>query len=136
VLSFEVKLAPKTKRVINDDIEQAEGATRALATEREVPARGLLITPYDVIDQTAEVRLDRVRVLNREVLAEQAERLIGLLEDYRHGWSEDATSRAARRRTVEVSLPALDWLWRAAERSEVWVEPATLSEAWQVRTPG
>ena len=47
VLSFEVKLAPKVQRVVNHDVEQAEGATRALGAEREVPARGLLITPHD-----------------------------------------------------------------------------------------
>ena len=129
VLSFEVKLAPKSKRVTNDDIEQAEGATRALATERQVPARGLLITPHDTIDKTAEARLDLVRVLNREVLAEQADTLFDLLYDYRHGWSDDAMSRAARRKAVEASLPALDWLWQAATRSSVWVTQAALTEA-------
>lgn len=129
VLSFEVKLAPKSKRVTNDDIEQAEGATRALATERQIPARGLLITPHDTIDKTAEARLDLVRVLNREVLAEQADTLLDLLYDYRHGWSDDAMSRAARRKAVEASLPALDWLWQAATRSSVWVTQAALTEA-------
>ena len=135
VLSFEVKLAPKARRVINDDIEQAEGATRALAAEREVPARGLLITPHDTIDKTAEARLDLVRVLNRDVLAEQADNLLDLLDDYRHGWSDDAMSRAVRRRAVEASLPAPDWLWQAAMRSSVWVEPTTLSGAWRAQAP-
>ena len=135
MLSFEVKLAPKARRVINDDIEQAEGATRALAAEREVPARGLLITPHDTIDKTAEARLDLVRVLNRDVLAEQADNLLDLLDDYRHGWSDDAMSRAVRRRAIEASLPAPDWLWQAAMRSSVWVEPTTLSGAWRAQAP-
>jgi hypothetical protein len=135
VLSFEVKLAPKSQRVTNDDIEQAEGATRALAAEREAPARGLLITPHDTIDKTAEARLDLVRVLNREVLAGQADSLLDLLDDYRHGWSDDATSRAARRRAVETSLPALDWLWQAATRSSVWVTPGALSDARRTQAP-
>lgn len=134
VLSFEVKLAPKARRVTNDDIEQAEGATRALAVERQVPARGLLITPHDAIDTTAEARLDLVRVLNREMLAQQADSLLDLLDDYRHGWSDDAASRAARRRAVEASLPALDWLWQAATRSSVWVKPGALSDAWRAQT--
>jgi len=120
--------------VTNDDIEQAEGATRALSAEREAPARGLLVTPHDVIDKTAEARLDLVRVLNREVLAEQADSLLDLLDDYRHGWSHDAMSRAARRKAVETSLPALDWLWRAAARSSVWVTPDALSNAWRTQS--
>ena len=135
VLSFEVKLAPKVQRVTNDDIEQAEGATRALGAERDVPARGLLITPHDDDRQTAEARLDLVRVLNRDVLAEQADRLLDLLDDYRHGWSDDAMGRAGRRRAVEASLPALDWLWQAAMRSSVWVGPTALSDAWRAQAP-
>jgi hypothetical protein len=121
--------------VINDHVEQAEGATRALAADREVPARGLLITPHDAIDGTAEVRLDLVRVLNREVLAEQVDGLIDLLRDYRRGWSDDALTRAARRKAVERQLPPLDWLWRAAERSSVRVQPAALSDAWRAGVP-
>ena len=131
VLSFEVKLAPHVQRVVNDDIEQAEGATRALGVERGIPSRGLLITPHDAIDGTAEARLERVRVLNREVLAEQVDRLVDLLRDYRRGWSDDAGTRAAHRKAVEASLPAFDWLWHAAERSLVWVKPAALSDAWR-----
>jgi len=88
-------------------------------------------TPHDTIDKTAESRLDLVRVLNREVLAEQADSLLDLLDDYRRGWSDDATSRAARRRAVETSLPALDWLWQAATRSLVWVTPGAMSDAWR-----
>lgn len=135
VLSFEVKLAPKVQRVVNHDIEQAEGATQALGVERKVPARGLLITPHDDIDETAEARLDKVRVLNREVFAEQVDRLLDLLYDYRHGWSDDAGTRAARRKAVEPSLPPLDWLWKAAKRSSVWVEPVALRNAWRPGVP-
>jgi hypothetical protein len=135
VLSFEVKLAPKVQRVVNHDVDQAEGATHALGAEREVPARGLLITPHDDIDETAEARLDKVRVLNREVFAEQVDLLLDLLNDYRHGWSDDAGARAARRKAVEPSLPPLDWLWKAAKRSSVWVEPAALRKAWRAGVP-
>jgi hypothetical protein len=128
-------MAPKAQRVINDDIEQAEGATRALAVERGVPARGLLITPHDSIDRTAKARLDRVRVLNREVFAKQVDRLVDLLQDYRRGWTDDALTRAARRKAVEPALPALDWLWQAAEHSAVWVAPSTLADAWRQAVP-
>jgi hypothetical protein len=123
------------QRVVNHDVDQAEGATHALGAEREVPARGLLITPHDDIDETAEARLDRVRVLNREVFAEQVDQLLDLLDDYRHGWSDDAGARAARRQAVEPSLPPLDWLWKAARRSTVWVEPDALSSAWRAGVP-
>jgi hypothetical protein len=81
VLSFEVKLAPKATSVTSDDIERAEGATRALAVERQVPPWGLLITPHDAIDETAGARPGLVRVPNREVLAQQADSLLGLLDD-------------------------------------------------------
>lgn len=135
VLSFEVKLAPKVQKVVNDDVEQAEGATRALEAQREIPARGLLITPHNDIDETAEARLDRVRVLNREVFADQVDRLLDLLHDYRRGWSDDALTRASRRKAVEPALPPLDWLWQAAKRSTVWVKPATLSRVWRSGVP-
>jgi hypothetical protein len=135
VLSFEVKMAPKVQCVINDHVEQAEEATRALGVARKVPARGLLITPHHEIDETAEARLDRVRVLNREVFADQVDRLLDLMDDYRHGWSDDAGTRAARRKAVEASLPPLDWLWKAAKRSSVWVESAALNAAWLLGAP-
>jgi len=116
-------MAPKVQKVINDDIEQAEGATRTLEAQREIPARGLFITPHKSIDETAEARLDRVRVINQEVLAEQVDRLLDLVHDYRRGWSDDALTRASRRKVVEPALPTLDWLWQAAKRSTVWSSP-------------
>jgi len=69
------------------------------------------------------------------VFAEQVDRLLDLVREYRRGWSDDALTRAARRNAVERSLPALDWLWQAVERSSVWVERATLNEAWRPGVP-
>jgi hypothetical protein len=131
ILAFEVKLAPTSQRVVNEDVEQAEGAVRALENQRSRPARGLLVTPWNQADQTALDRLDRVRLLRRDLLAEDAERLIGLLYEYRRGWSEDAGVRAERRRDIEGQLPRLDWFWRALERVEVWVERSDLDRAWR-----
>ncbi len=132
-LAFEIKLAPVARRIVNDDVEQAEGAARALETTRGHRARGLLITPHDAIDSAAEARLERVRLLGREVLVQQAERLIEILREYRRGWSDDAATRTARRAAVESDLPVIDWLWRAIEGSPVWVEGSTLDEAWRSR---
>jgi hypothetical protein len=131
ILAFEVKLAPRSQRVVNEDVEQAEGAVRALQNQRSRPARGLLVTPWNQADQTALDRLDRVRLLPRELLAEEVERLISLLHQYRRGWSEDAGVRAERRRDIEDQLPGLDWLWRALERVEAWVERPDLDRAWR-----
>jgi hypothetical protein len=90
-----------------------------------------MVTPWNQADQTALDRLDRVRLLRRDLLAEDAERLIGLLYEYRRGWSEDAGVRAERRRDIEGQLPRLDWFWRALERVEVWVERSDLDRAWR-----
>jgi hypothetical protein len=131
ILAFEVKLAPTVQRVVNDDVEQAEGAVRALENQRSRPVRGLLVTPWNHADQSALDRLDRVRLLRRDLLVEEVERLIVPLHEYRRGWSEDAGVRAERCRDVEGQLPELDWLWRALERVEAWVERSDLDGAWR-----
>jgi hypothetical protein len=60
-LTYEVKLAPKVQVMVNEDVEQAEGATKAAEVERENEARGVLVTPHEEIEETAAARLDRVR---------------------------------------------------------------------------
>ncbi|HEY1776478.1 MAG TPA: helicase C-terminal domain-containing protein [Solirubrobacteraceae bacterium] len=128
-LAFEVKLAPQARRVVNDDVEQAEGAARALEAERGVAARGLLVIPYRACDQTAAARLERVRLIERDVFVAEIERLVAILREYRRGWNEDAGVRAERRTAVAGQLPPPDWLWRAAEASEQWVEEETIARA-------
>jgi hypothetical protein len=122
LLAFEIKLAPGTHRIGNDDIEQAEGAVRALEAQRSRGARGLLVTPHHEVGQTALDRLERVRLIEQAVLAEEVERLIMGLREYRRGWVDDAGMRAERRAAVEPELPRLDWLWSAFERSPAWVD--------------
>ncbi len=133
-LTFEVKLAPVVQRVVNDDIEQAEGATRAAETTRGCGARGLLITPHNTVDETAAARLERVRLLNIEVLVTNVAGLIDLLREYRRGWSSDSDIRAERRTAASAELPATDWLWQGVERATRWVDAATLDDAWRSRT--
>ena len=135
-LTFEVKLAPRTQRVVNNDVEQAEGAARAAETSRGHSARGILLTPHEAVDETAEARLERVCLMNREVFIDQARRLIAVTREYRQGWSEDAAERAERRRTVAPKLPTIDWLWQALERSLTWIEKETLDQAWRTQRPG
>jgi hypothetical protein len=132
-ITFEVKLAPETRRVVNDDIEQAEGAARAAETTRGCGARGLLVTPHDSVDETAAARLERVRLLNIEILAAQVERILDLLREYRRGWNSDAGLRAERRAAVAGELPPTDWLWRGIERSSIWLDAAALEQAWRSR---
>lgn len=133
-LTFEVKLAPDAQRVVNDDIEQAEGATRAAETTRRCGARGVLVTPHHTVDETAVARLERVRLLNSEVLITKVGDLIDLLREYRRGWSSDSNIRAERRALVSAELPAADWLWQGVERASRWVDAATLDEVWRSRT--
>jgi hypothetical protein len=53
---------------VNDDVEQAEGAVRALEAARGAPARGLLVTPHRACADSAAARLERVRLIERGVL--------------------------------------------------------------------
>ena len=132
-LTFEVKLAPEARRVVNDDVEQAEGAARAAEAARGNGARGVLITPHAGVDDTAAARLERVRLLKRELFVADVERLLGVVREYRRGWSDDAATRAARRAAVAGDVPRVDWLWHALERSEVWIKAETLAQAWPAR---
>ena len=132
-LTFEVKLAPEAQRVVNDDVEQAEGAARAAEAAYGSGARGLLITPHDNVDETAAARLDRVRLLKRDQFVAEVERLLEVVREYRRGWSDDAATRAARRAAVAADAPRVDWLWHAIEHSTAWIEQEALGQAW--RTP-
>ena len=131
ILAFEIKLAPTSSRLVNDDVEQAEGAVRALEASRGRVARGLLLTPYSVIDQTAEARLDRVRPIQLEVFIGEVRHLVGLLREYRRGWGADSAARTGRREAVQTELPPSDWLWKGIDASPCWVEPGTLKRAWR-----
>lgn len=133
VLAFEVKLAPKVEKIVNDDVEQAEGATRALEQDHAgVSARGLLITPHGAADASATARLERLRLMKRDVFVGEVKELLRLLRRYRSGWSSDAGERAASRAAVEPELPALDWLWQATSTPQPWVD-ATLLQAARAR---
>lgn len=99
-LTFEVKLAPDSQRVINDEVEQAEGAARAAENSRGNGARGVLITPHESVDETAEARLDRVRLLKRDLFIAQVERLLAVVREYRRGWNDDAPNVAPRWRQI------------------------------------
>jgi hypothetical protein len=129
-LAFEVKLAPKSKKVTNGDVEQAEGAAKALESSRGSGVRGLLITPHSVIDETASARLDRIRVMRRDYFIEQVRRVLTSLREYRRGWSPDSKSRKARREAVQGELPQPDWLWKAIGDSTVWVEADSMGKNW------
>ncbi len=122
ILAFEVKMAPIARRIVNDDVEQAEGAVRAVESRRSRPARGLLVTPWASADQSAVDRLDRVRLIQRSVLADEISRWIGLLREYRSGWSDEATRRVQSRNRVEPRLPDMDWLWTACDGTGSWIQ--------------
>jgi DNA-binding TFAR19-related protein (PDSD5 family) len=132
-LTFEVKLAPKAKRVANNDVEQAEGAARAAESKRGRPARGILLTPHEEVDATASNRLERVRLMKVEAFGEQVEHLIAALRQYRRCWSDDAEARSDARNDIAPMLPPVDWLWRASLEAEIWIEAEDLEKAWGSR---
>ncbi len=134
VLAFEVKMAPRSKCVVNADVEQAEGAVRAAEADRDRKARGILITPYMEVDETAAARLERVRLLTVDVFAEQVEKLLGLLRSYRRDWGVDAAARARARENALAQLPPIDWIWRASLDEEAWIRREGLDEAWDGRS--
>jgi hypothetical protein len=120
-LSFEVKLAPVTKRVVNADIEQAEGAARALSENMEVPVRGFLVTPWEEIDESAAKRLDSVRLLTVAQLTDYVRSLLALVREYREGWAPESRIRRERRAALDGRWPDPDALWKAHESSDRWV---------------
>jgi hypothetical protein len=130
LIAFEVKLAPEVERVVNKDVEQAEGAAKALETLRRRSTRGLLFTPHGEIDESAARRLDRVRPIHRTVFVGQADQLIGLLREYRRGWTQDARARGAVRQAVQPRLPPADWLWQAIAAGDPWVDKESLAKTW------
>jgi Helicase C-terminal domain len=133
ILAFEVKLAPTSRKVTNDDVEQAEGAAKALATHHQCPVRGILISPHSAVDETAVARLERIRLIHRDLFIEQVNKLVAPFREYRRGWGTDSLARAARRSAVQSDLPAPDWLWKTLEATTVWVEAAELDKAWRSR---
>ena len=132
VLAFEVKLAPTRQRTVNADVNQAEGAVRALEQQRARPARGLIVTPWSVADDSAIERLDRTRLIELAVFADQVERHVRLLREYRRGWNEDSEVRRERRLAVDRRLPPRDWLWQATHQTAIWVGESDLARAWPV----
>lgn len=136
ILTFEVKLAPETHRITNHDVEQAEGAARAIESQRSRGARGLLVTPYPQAEQAAVDRLERTRLIEQSVFAGEVEGLLATLREYRRGYRDDAKERAQARARAETGLPPLDWLWSALDRSDVRVEHPALGAARSRRPPG
>jgi hypothetical protein len=129
-ITFEVKMAPKARRVVNQDIEQAEGAARAIESKTKHPVRGVLVTPHEAADDTAVQRLDKVRLLLRDDLAAEIEAVIEVLRQYRRGWGDEAAARVESREDVADMLPNEDWLWRAGETGSPWISPDALDSAW------
>jgi hypothetical protein len=113
LLVFEVKLAPKAKSTSIKDINQAEGAVRAVeAVSPAIAVRGLLVTPHEAIESSAVARLERVRLVRLADLQAFAQQLLDLLALYSDGWSEDAKARERARERVESRLPDSELLWK------------------------
>jgi hypothetical protein len=123
LLVFEVKLAPRARKTSIKDVDQAEGAVRAVAADAgEARARGILLTPHDDIAREAAARLDRVRLLRLQSFRELAVELLELMVIYADGWSsDDAEAREACRNAVEPHLPdAAARLWKRT-KSGTWL---------------
>jgi hypothetical protein len=112
-LVFEIKLAPDSKTIAIKDVNQAEGATRAVQAEHPgAPVRGVIVTPHDTVEPKALVRLELVRLLALADLQAFTSQLLTLLGVYANGWSEDAATREHLRNEVEPQLPDLELLWK------------------------
>lgn len=122
-LVYEIKLAPKTHRVTNEAVEQAEGAVRFVKTKNPTAdACGLIVTPHAEIDDTAEARLDRTSLVHLDSLVEEVGRILLILREYQKGWTRKSEHRTARRAAVERDLPRrLDWFWAAADKADPWL---------------
>ena len=127
-LAFEVKLAPRTKEIVISDVNQAEGAVRALQTQRGTEARVLIVTPHAKAQSEAVDRLERGRLITTDLLADEVRHLQSLLKRYCFGWSENAEDRASRRRDVQGEMPPIDWLWTAFDISEDWITSDMLAQ--------
>ena len=115
-LVFEVKLAPRANCTAIKDVNQAEGAVRAVeAAPGVTPVRGLLVTPHEAIEPEAAARLERVRLVRLTDLRAFAQQLLDLLARYADGWSEDARARERARKLVEGQLPDLEAALEAQE---------------------
>lgn len=128
-LAFEVKLAPRRETIVNKDVEQAEGAARALEAGRQRESRILIVTPHDRAERSAIQRLERGRLIQVSVLVEDVRRLLSLLREYRRGWTDSAETRRRRRMAVDGELPARDWLWGAVERTTDWITGPDIAES-------
>ncbi|HSS34425.1 MAG TPA: helicase C-terminal domain-containing protein [Solirubrobacterales bacterium] len=135
LLTFEVKLAPKKHCVVNDDVEQAEGAAKAVEGNRGYAVRGLLVTPHETVEDTALARLERVRLVQVEVFAEEVEKLLAILARYRREWGDSAADRNRSRSATVSDLPPLDWFWHAILGTDDWVDVELLDQAWDGRGP-
>ncbi len=120
-ITFEVKLAPKRNRVVNADVEQAEGSARALAETSGALTRGVLVTPWTEIDNTAANRLDRVRLLSTAELAGYVRELLALVREYRTGWTTESAGRTERRIALAGRWPEPEALWTAHGSSDRWI---------------
>ena len=126
-LAFEVKLTPHRRKIANKDVQQAEGAARAIESRTGHSARILIVSPYSSVDETAVDRLDRGRLIQIALLEGEVERLLALVSEYRQGWTDDAQVRSQRRLAVQGRLPPIDWLWDACNITPGWVAPADLA---------
>lgn len=122
-VAFEVKLAPESKRVVNSDVNQAEGAVRALAERSGLDVVGVLLSPWEGADKSAIDRLERVRLLNTEVMAAYVDGVLAVVREYRRGWARESGVRSARRDAVRARLPKTDRLIDSHAADHPWMQP-------------
>ena len=135
-LAFEVKLAPKAKEIAIGDVNQAEGAVRALEKLRGTEARILIVTPHAKAETEALDRLERGRLITTDSLAGEVRNLRSLLQRYRYGWSESAEDRGSSRRDIQGELPPIDWLWNVFDISKDWITSDMLAQQRKANTSG
>lgn len=122
-LLFEVKLAPKGRKLVIGDVDQLEGAVRAASEGGKLATKGLLLTPHDEIDRDARKRMRATAALQLADFAAYAEHLLDLLQEYAAGWSpDDAQVRDQTRAAIEPRLLDVRDLYDAIDSSDAWVD--------------
>lgn len=120
-LLFEVKLAPKRRKLVIGDVDQLEGAVRAASDGGKVAAKGILLTPHAEIDDKAAARMRTTAALGTSAFSSYAECLLDLLAEYAGGWAQDAEDRDRARAAIEPRLVDPHDLYVAVNPGQVWV---------------
>ena len=135
VITFEAKIEHDDKQSISPtDVGQANNQfNRATAEYGPLGYKvcGTMVTHLKAIEKTAESSLGKVRILEKEAIAELWERLRTLLSIYRDDWSlDDIGARQSAAQIISSRLPPVNWLIRVIETDGTFLSSKVLLREW------